>query len=165
MVYWTGFPIYQCISNWKFLIRRFIHPVPLRVCIIMLDNKTDYICVDPRMVVHASRPTSWKEDFKFKASLRVRLCLMKTTKAGSQCSYLCSLLFVKIRQNDCCIFKFDFQQHPCPDASYIVFCYLFWLILWPLRIPKTQRCIISLLFTLRQLGTQMPPKSSRKIKS
>lgn len=28
------------------------------------------------MVVHASNPSSWKEDFKFKAALRVRPCLM-----------------------------------------------------------------------------------------
>lgn len=28
------------------------------------------------MVVHASNPSSWKEDFKLKATLRVRPCLM-----------------------------------------------------------------------------------------
>jgi len=146
--YWTGFPSYEYVLNWEFLIRRVRSPCSLssRVCMIMLDSKTD-----PRMVVlpDGRRISIWK--------------WVLDNRSSSFIAAVCISYFLfKVRQNDCCNFKFDFQQRPCPDPAYMVFCYLFWLSLWPLRIPKTQRCVIFPLCTLRQLGTQMPPKSSRK---
>lgn len=145
--YWTGFPSYEYVSNWEFLIRRVWSPCSLssRVCMMMLDSKTD-----PRMVVlpDGRRISIWKWVLDNRSSVSLQLSVFLTffLRSDKMIAATLSLISNSIHA----------------DPAYMVFCYLFWLSLRPLRIPKTQRCVIFPLCTLRQLGTQMPPKSSRK---
>lgn len=62
------------------------------------------------MVVHASNPSSWKEDFKFKATLRVRPCLMNEDLR---------FFFFRAEKMIAGTFKFDFQWPPSPDPACI----------------------------------------------